>query len=275
MIHSLETENALSETKKDKKIPVIEIFGPTIQGEGVVAGSQTFFLRLGLCDYKCTMCDSMHAVDPKAVKLGATRMTQKEIADEILSKMGHTEWLTISGGNPCIHNLWEFCVHMKDAGKKLCVETQGTKMPEWLDLVDIITVSPKGPGMGEVFDAVAFKKFMTEYAYKMSVKIVVFSAQDLEFASAVFELVQQYVKNTMAGEASQIEDRLYLSLGNPFPPKLDSEHNLNDASPEHLIDKLLTQYDILAQEIMQDARLVKAKFLPQLHVLVWGNQKGK
>lgn len=34
-------------------LPVVEIFGPTIQGEGALIGAQTMFLRLGGCDYRC------------------------------------------------------------------------------------------------------------------------------------------------------------------------------------------------------------------------------
>ena len=33
------------------KIPVLEIFGPTIQGEGMVVGQKTMFIRTAGCDY--------------------------------------------------------------------------------------------------------------------------------------------------------------------------------------------------------------------------------
>ena len=36
---------------KLSKIPVIEIFGPTIQGEGMVVGQKTMFVRTAGCDY--------------------------------------------------------------------------------------------------------------------------------------------------------------------------------------------------------------------------------
>lgn len=36
-----------------KKAPVMEIFGPTIQGEGIVTGRKTMFVRTGGCDYSC------------------------------------------------------------------------------------------------------------------------------------------------------------------------------------------------------------------------------
>ena len=40
------------------KIPVLEIFGPTIQGEGMVVGQKTMFIRTAGCDYSCAWCDS-------------------------------------------------------------------------------------------------------------------------------------------------------------------------------------------------------------------------
>ena len=51
--------------------PVIEIFGPTIQGEGAEAGLPTHFVRLGGCDYRCSWCDTMYAVDPATVRANA------------------------------------------------------------------------------------------------------------------------------------------------------------------------------------------------------------
>ena len=44
-------------------IRVSEIFGPTIQGEGALIGLPTVFVRTGGCDYRCSWCDSLHAVD--------------------------------------------------------------------------------------------------------------------------------------------------------------------------------------------------------------------
>ena len=48
---------------------VVETFGPTIQGEGPYAGRVCHFVRFGGCDYRCTWCDSMHAVDPGLVRI--------------------------------------------------------------------------------------------------------------------------------------------------------------------------------------------------------------
>lgn len=38
------------------KLPVLEVFGPTIQGEGIMIGVQTTFIRSVHCDYGCERC---------------------------------------------------------------------------------------------------------------------------------------------------------------------------------------------------------------------------
>ena len=46
--------SALAPTRT-KLIPVVEIFGPTIQGEGAEAGVPTHFVRVGGCDFRCAL----------------------------------------------------------------------------------------------------------------------------------------------------------------------------------------------------------------------------
>ncbi len=238
--------------KANKKIPVIEIFGPTVQGEGVMFGRLTFFVRAGLCDYKCTSCDSMHAVDPKQVKEGAMWMTQEEIAKELIDAMGHIEWVTLSGGNPCIHDLGHLVSLLQDAGKKVAVETQGTLLPYWLLDVDQITVSPKSPFMGVDFEPDAFVDYVRTFGSGMCVKVVVASAADLEFAASIRQMMQKHDSWT-----------LYLSQGNPF---LNPEEDLS-----LMRNELLNNYSMIVEEVSNDKRLGKVVVLPQLHVLTWGN----
>ena len=271
--------------KKEKRIPVIEMFGPTIEGEGSLIGMQTMFIRFGLCDFKCKNCDSMHAVDPHMVKLLAGWRTEQEIADDMAELMlaqncAHIPNITLSGGNPAIHDLRQLVSILHDRGKKVFVETQGTKAPEWLHDVDHIVVSPKSPGMGEHFDHEVFINFMHKYlaqGAKMTVKIVVFSARDLEFASAVYDLCEGL-------PGFKVRENFYLSLGNPNPPKfsvvLDPDDGKASVSQDEiakavLIPELLRSYSALAEEILRDPRLANVRFLPQLHVLAWGNETGR
>lgn len=247
----------------DKKIPLMEMFGPTIQGEGAVIGQQTYFMRFGLCDYRCKMCDSMFAVLPASVKANGRQLTQHEILSEFLTfhKPNSTPWVTFSGGNPCIHDLGELVSALGLSGFKIVVETQGTLAPYWLHDVDIITVSPKGPGMGENTDVKVLSKFMETLRpvwHKVCFKIVVFDQRDLEFAKAIYELF----------DGSGIP--FYLSLGNPYPPDTTEPREWS----VHMAE-LVGRYKMLFEDIQTDPILSTMRFLPQWHTFVWGNEKGK
>lgn len=265
-------EERLAPAKKEKKLPVMEIFGPTIQGEGAMIGVRTMFIRFGLCDYKCKMCDSMHAVDPIRVKENARWMTAGEIAHELYEKMDgdkfqkNCEWVTLSGGNPAIHDLTELIAHIRGfdiliGEVKIAIETQGTLFPSWIHMCDVVTVSPKSPGMGEIFEHDKFAKYLVELKHHkgFNVKVVVFAMRDIEFASSINSMMRQ----------EGLHDSMYLSLGNPNPPGLDTE-----LSEDELKLELMKQYSILSEDLLQIPSMTNVKFLPQLHVLAWANKQG-
>lgn len=282
-------QNAQTDTDK---FPVIEIFGPTIQGEGMMIGEKTMFIRFGGCDYRCKQCDSMHAVMPEAVKKNATWMTTGEIVDKINTLVGEKEcdWITISGGNPAMWDLREVVEELHSHGYRVCVETQGSIWRDWLGEVDTLTVCPKGPGMGEKFrqdQFVAFLERIENHYNRMSgrlavcIKSVVFDQKDFEFAVGLDEVLA-----TRDSQFWPKHDR-YLSLGNPFPPQLQSDMNLADpdklfveadlkdqSRDSFLREQLLQRYETLLEDYLNDPRLVHWKLLPQLHVLVWANKAG-
>lgn len=264
-------DEELAKSKKEKRIPVSEIFGPTIQGEGAMIGVRTSFIRFGLCDYRCVMCDSMHAVDPIRVKANAKWMTSEEIANALLEQhdgmkdVPNASWVTLSGGNPCIHDLSELIKRIRGfdiimGELKIAVETQGTLLPNWLSWCDVITVSPKGPGMGEQFEQSKFMEFVLRFKHHQgfNVKVVVFNQQDLEFA--------QHINSIMVDEG--LGDKMYLSLGNPYPPGQDT----GKTDAELKLD-LMQQYSILSEDLLLMPHMRNVKFLPQLHVLAWANRQ--
>lgn len=65
------------------KIPVLEIFGPTIQGEGMVVGQKTMFIRTAGCDYSCAWCDSAFTWDGSA-KDQIRQMTAEDVWNELV-----------------------------------------------------------------------------------------------------------------------------------------------------------------------------------------------
>lgn len=285
MIAERESNEKLSPEQKRaaKKIPVIEIFGPTIQGEGAMIGIRTTFIRFGLCDYKCTMCDSLHAVLPELVKQNATWMTQENIAEALYNQhggnsptlhSGNCHWVTFSGGNPCMHDLNELIMRIRGfdiliGNVKIAVETQGTLLPSWLHMCDVITVSPKGPGMGETFEPTKFREFVLQFKHHpgFNVKVVVFSQADIEFA--------KHINSIMIDEG--LGDKMYMSLGNPFPPgmefNLEAIRDEMTGKDDALKLELMKLYSVLTEDILQEPSLDNVRWLPQLHVLAWANKQ--
>src|SRR3954462_13181646 len=114
------------------KIPVLEIFGPTIQGEGMVIGQKTMFVRTAGCDYSCSWCDSSFTWDGTA-KDDIIMMKAEEIWNELKNQGGSGfSHVTISGGNPALlKNLDSLIELLKENNIKVCLETQGSKWQEW------------------------------------------------------------------------------------------------------------------------------------------------
>ena len=276
-----EVETKLVDSLEDK-FAVMEVFGPTIQGEGMMIGEKTLFIRMGGCDYRCAKCDSMHAVDPASVKANARYLNSEQIVTELasLGQQTHTKWITISGGNPAMWDLSLVVKLLKDMGFRIAVETQGSIWRDWLGEADVLTICPKGPGMGERFNNIAFHAFLQKvegnYNRMMGrlavcIKSVVFDQNDFEFAVGLDDILR--VRNEAVGAAAWPMHDRYLSLGNPFPPKLVGTQLVTDEVPRQAMQAdLLDRYAVLLEDYLQDPRLAHWKFLPQLHVLVWANK---
>lgn len=257
------TAQSVAEVVTSKKFPVIETFGPTLQGEGASIGVQTMFIRFGGCDYRCTSCDSLHAVLPKLVKQGATWMTEEEIFQDLKSKAGELKTVTLSGGNPCMWDIGNLIQLLRMDGWTILLETQGTLWQPWVYRCSGITISPKGPGMGEKFEPEKLERFIEELEMwgiysKVSLKIVIFTQLDIEFAKAI-RLQYQTIP-------------MFLSLGNPWPPEPAKRAPLEEGDLRiMLLERMVSLY----QDIKQESILHNCVFLPQMHVLLWGNERGK
>ena len=92
--------------REQKKMPIMEIFGPTIQGEGMVIGRKTMFVRTGGCDYSCSWCDSAFTWNGEEK---ARVLSAREVYDEIeeigyIDNVRNFNHVTITGGNPALIN---------------------------------------------------------------------------------------------------------------------------------------------------------------------------
>lgn len=239
------------EISKSQILRVVEIFGPTIQGEGAYIGRPTVFIRFGGCDYRCLWCDSMHAVGKQYADQWA-KMTAEDIlakVDELTS--GMPILITISGGNPAIQQLETLLNLGKAHGHTFSMETQGSVAKPWFGLLDQLTISPKPPSSGEdtnwaKLDACIAAGSDTE----TSLKVVVFDCADFAYAQDVGKRYPELP--------------LFLSVGNDnYDPDMPVDKEALHAKMRQLIDWV------------NDDKWYTVTVLPQLHVLLWGNELGK
>jgi 7-carboxy-7-deazaguanine synthase len=238
------------------KIPVMEIFGPTIQGEGMVIGQKTMFVRTAGCDYSCSWCDSSFTWDGTGRE--QIRLMEAEEIWEELKEVGGGgfSFVTISGGNPALlKNLDELIALLKKEDIKLCLETQGSRWQDWFNSIDELTISPKPPssGMNTDFDILddIFTRLSEGFTHRVSLKVVIFNDTDFEYSKKV---MQRYPGIPF-----------YLQAGN---------ENLSAADNDEFLADQLAKYSWLIEKAMLDDEMKEVRVLPQLHTFVWGNKRG-
>ncbi|ODP26853.1 7-carboxy-7-deazaguanine synthase [Paenibacillus nuruki] len=263
-------------TPKIAPIPVLEIFGPTVQGEGMVIGQKTMFVRTAGCDYRCSWCDSAFTWDGSA-KDQIMRLSAEEVYAQLFDIGGDRfNHVTISGGNPALlPQLGQLVQLLSEKGIRTAVETQGSKWQDWLTDINEVTISPKPPSSGmttnfEVLDDIIRRlehnqisrytaqaqeaplsyAGTSQFAHSFSLKVVIFDEQDLAYA----EKVHLRYPNVL----------LYLQTGNPDVTSADDQ----------IAASLLKRYEWLIDQAMDMPAFNDARILPQLHTLVWGNKRG-
>ncbi|GAB3483931.1 7-carboxy-7-deazaguanine synthase QueE [Marinomonas epiphytica] len=229
-------------------IAISEIFGPTIQGEGALIGTPTVFVRTGGCDYRCSWCDTLHAVDKK-YKNDWRDMSAEDVFNQVEVLSGSKPILvTLSGGNPATQDLSELIRLGKAKGYTFAMETQGSISAAWFAELDYLTLSPKPPSSKMKFDKMRFDIALEQAkSADKTLKIVIADEKDLRWAE---ELKSSYPSIP-----------LYLQ-----PCNLELE-----GSPS--IDTLTSKTLNLVDEVIQRGWF-DTTVLPQLHVYLWGNEKG-
>jgi 7-carboxy-7-deazaguanine synthase len=241
-------------TRSDE-IRVSEIFGPTIQGEGVLIGLPTVFVRSGGCDFRCSWCDSLHAVD-SSYRHEWQKMSTEEVWQEIVRLSGgEAVMVSLSGGNPAIQPFGDLIARGHEKGYRFALETQGSVARDWFAALDVLVLSPKPPSSGMETDWEALDDCRRSAGSKPQtvLKFVVFDETDYAYARAA--------------AARQPDLPVYLQPGNHTPPPADQA----DAPID--IDGVMERMRWLVDRVVAD-RWFGARVLPQLHILIWGNRRG-
>jgi 7-carboxy-7-deazaguanine synthase len=234
----------------------MEIFGPTIQGEGMVIGRKSMFVRTAGCDYQCVWCDS--AFTWNGTEKHRVRMMEPADILQELKRLGENRFdhVTITGGNPALigepmKRLIELC-HQE--GYRVGLETQGSRMQDWFYLIDDLTLSPKPPSSKmdtnwQVLDEIVER--LHQRNVNFSLKVVVFDDADIAYAKSVFSRYPHVAEK-------------YLQPGNG---RVDDSGDISN----YLIERLEWLFNV----VIQDPELNTVRVLPQLHAMVWSNQREK
>lgn len=242
-------------TERERTIPVLEVFGPTVQGEGMVVGRKTMFVRTAGCDYRCSWCDSAFTWDGSA-KDDIMQLSASQVIEQLDELAGEAyDHVTISGGNPALlPQLNQLIDALHSRGKKVALETQGSRWQDWFVNIDDMTISPKPPSSGmetnwDKLDEIV--SALVEHGSHFCLKVVVFDEADLAYAKVVHKRYPGI--------------SFYVQAGNG---------NLTEQEPIKMLPYLIERYEWLIQSTMIDAEFNAVYVLPQLHTWVWGNKKG-
>ncbi|MCC9181091.1 MULTISPECIES: 7-carboxy-7-deazaguanine synthase QueE [Mycolicibacterium] len=134
------------------ELPVSEVFGPTLQGEGPHQGRAVQFIRLGGCNLSCSWCDTPYTWDASRYNLREENPLTP--VTDVLARVMPSLPVVVSGGEPLIHQAkpaWTALLQgLRSRDCSVHVETNGTINPNDVTrtYVDHYSVSPKLPHAG-------------------------------------------------------------------------------------------------------------------------------
>jgi organic radical activating enzyme len=223
-----------------------EIFS-SIQGEGVSAGTPSVFVRLALCNLRCAWCDTAYTWDWE-------RFSQQEQVldlpvEEVVGRVTSAGLpnVVITGGEPLLQPaaLGRLAVSLKAAGRHIEVETNGTLVPDdcLTDAVAQWNVSPK---LGNSANPRAKRLVPRSLAWFA------------EHPRAYFKLVV-----AEPADVDEVQD-LVLQLGLPSDRVL--------LMPEAIDAEQLRERSAWLVDLCRESGF---RFGTRLHILLWGNTRGR
>jgi 7-carboxy-7-deazaguanine synthase len=116
-------------------LPIAETF-TSIQGEGKLAGTPSWFVRVSGCNLRCAWCDTPYASwDPEGDK-----RTIDDLVDE--ARSSPATHAVVTGGEPMIFEpIALLTARLHDAGIHVTIETAGTVFRDVP--CDLMSISPK------------------------------------------------------------------------------------------------------------------------------------
>ena len=238
-------------TNMGEKLPVNEVFY-SVQGEGRWIGCPAIFVRLQYCHLGCSWCDTRYTWDSKNIDT-ATLLSVDELTKRILGLIPSSveqdvmPHIVITGGEPMLFqdNIVLLITKLKSSNFRFVeIETSGTINPsvdirnsiDWWNCSPKLSNSLLKKSDRIVPDAIESFCNMNNVDYKFVVR----NSKDVD------EMEQDY-------GAFIPKDKIWL-----MPEGLTSASQIKRL-----------------KEIMQVCLDRGYRITPRLHILLWGNEKGK
>jgi 7-carboxy-7-deazaguanine synthase len=238
---------------------IAEIFY-SIQGEGILAGVPSVFVRTSGCNLRCTWCDTPYTSwNPEGRDYSIDEIVSEVLQNRdrkgaaLTPRTGpHVTHVVVTGGEPMIADgIVELTHRLKESGLHITIETAGTVHK---DLVcDLMSISPKlanstpherdGGRWAAQHDRLRYqpdvlKKLMQQFEYQL--KFVVTSPQDLGEIESMLQ------------ETSADRSRVVLMA--------------EGTDPQTIRERAVWLTEICKHEGF--------RYSPRLHIDVWGNRRG-
>ncbi len=136
--------------RKGARLRISEIYA-SVQGEGILTGTPSIFVRTSGCNLRCWFCDTPFA----SWQPEGSYLTTEEIADQVAR--WNVSHVVLTGGEPMIYaNIGELCLALKQAKAHLTIETAGTVARDVP--CDLMSISPKLQGSAPAADAGSWRR---------------------------------------------------------------------------------------------------------------------
>jgi 7-cyano-7-deazaguanosine (preQ0) biosynthesis protein QueE len=229
------------------KLPISEIFF-SIQGEGVNIGKPSIFIRFYFCNLSCIWCDSKYTWENQDKAKEGIDYFLMDI-QEILSYISKFDCnrVVITGGEPLLHQekLKNLLKELKNKGFYIEIETNGTIKPkeEIIKLVDLFNVSPK------------LSNSKVDYKLRIRNEVLkVFS----EINNSIFKFVICDIKDL--DEVDELVKKLNINKEKVY------------LMPEGTDEKTIKERSLW---LIDESKKRNYNFTTRLHILMFGNQRGK
>ena len=229
---------------------VTELFH-SLQGEGILAGTPSVFVRLAGCPLRCRWCDTKYAWSFSE----GTDYTVADLVEE--TKRWSCPFVVITGGEPLVGGdlsaragLAALTGQLRSLGKHVTIETSGVAFVADL-ACDLLSLSPKLSNS---------RRRPSDRAADCEP-----TRLDREILTALIDAYSCQLKFVVEAPEDIAEIRALLGE----LPSVPSERIL-------LMPQATTREDLLAKAPLV-ARLCQEtgfRFGPRLHVLLWGQQRG-